>query len=94
MLEVRIPKPEQAKPRRIEIAVGDQPATIEPRHRVPLRRPTPQSRRRALLARAAIVSLILSITPGMLRMRLSSHVVSVISRMADVATIVALRISF
>ena len=29
VLEVRIPKPEQTKPRRIEIAVGDQPATIE-----------------------------------------------------------------
>jgi len=29
VLEVRIPKPEQAKPRRIEIAVGDQPTTIE-----------------------------------------------------------------
>ncbi len=30
VLEVRIPKPEQAKPRRIEIAVGgDQPQTIE-----------------------------------------------------------------
>lgn len=29
VLEVRIPKPEQRKPRRIEIAVGDQPAAIE-----------------------------------------------------------------
>ncbi len=29
VLEVRIPKPEQAKPRRIEIAVGDEPKTIE-----------------------------------------------------------------
>ena len=29
VLEVRIPKPEQTKPRRIEIAVGDEPATIE-----------------------------------------------------------------
>src|SRR3954468_14146228 len=29
VLEVRIPKPEQTKPRRIEIAAGDQPATIE-----------------------------------------------------------------
>jgi HSP20 family protein len=29
VLEVRIPKPEQAKPRRIEIAVGDEPATLE-----------------------------------------------------------------
>jgi HSP20 family protein len=29
VLEVRIPKPEQVKPRRIEIAVGDQPQTIE-----------------------------------------------------------------
>jgi HSP20 family protein len=29
VLEVRIPKPEQRKPRRVAIAVGDQPATIE-----------------------------------------------------------------
>ncbi len=29
VLEVRIPKPEEAQPRRIEISVGDQPATIE-----------------------------------------------------------------
>ena len=29
VLEVNIPKPVEAKPRRIEIAVGDQPATIE-----------------------------------------------------------------
>jgi HSP20 family protein len=29
VLEVRIPKPAQAKPRRIEIAVGDQPTAIE-----------------------------------------------------------------
>ena len=29
VLEVRIPKPEERKPRRIAIAVGDQPATIE-----------------------------------------------------------------
>ena len=29
VLEVRIPKPEAAKPKRIEIAVGDAPATIE-----------------------------------------------------------------
>jgi len=29
VLEVHVPKPEQAKPRRVEIAVGDRPATIE-----------------------------------------------------------------
>jgi HSP20 family protein len=29
VLEVRIPKPEERKPRRISISVGDQPATIE-----------------------------------------------------------------
>ena len=29
VLEVRIPKPEAVKPKRIEIAVGDQPKTIE-----------------------------------------------------------------
>jgi HSP20 family protein len=29
VLEIRIPKPEERKPRRIEIAVGDAPATIE-----------------------------------------------------------------
>ena len=29
VLEVRIPKPEQRKPRRVAISVGDQPATIE-----------------------------------------------------------------
>jgi len=29
VLEVRIPKPEQRKPRRVAIAVGDAPATIE-----------------------------------------------------------------
>jgi HSP20 family protein len=29
VLEVRIPKPEQRKPRRVEITVGEQPATIE-----------------------------------------------------------------
>ena len=29
VLEVRIPKPEQAKPRRIQIAVGDEPAELE-----------------------------------------------------------------
>ena len=29
VLEVQIPKPEQAKPRRIEIKAGDEPATIE-----------------------------------------------------------------
>lgn len=29
VLEVRIPKPEERKPRRIEIAVGDAPAAIE-----------------------------------------------------------------
>jgi HSP20 family protein len=29
VLEIRIPKPEERKPRRISIAVGDQPATIE-----------------------------------------------------------------
>jgi len=29
VLEVHIPKPEDAKPRRIEIAIGDQPAAIE-----------------------------------------------------------------
>ncbi len=29
VLEVRIPKPEERKPRRISITVGDQPATIE-----------------------------------------------------------------
>jgi HSP20 family protein len=29
VLEIHIPKPEAAKPRRIEIAVGDQPAAIE-----------------------------------------------------------------
>src|SRR5512144_806299 len=29
VLEVRIPKPEERKPRRIAIAVGDEPATIE-----------------------------------------------------------------
>jgi HSP20 family protein len=29
VLEIRIPKPEESKPRRIEIAVGDAPATIE-----------------------------------------------------------------
>jgi HSP20 family protein len=29
VLEVRIPKPEQRKPRRVAIAVGDSPATIE-----------------------------------------------------------------
>ncbi len=29
VLEVRIPKPEERKPRRVAIAVGDQPATIE-----------------------------------------------------------------
>jgi HSP20 family protein len=29
VLEIRIPKPEERKPRRIAIAVGDQPATIE-----------------------------------------------------------------
>src|SRR3954453_18539784 len=31
VLEVRIPKPEQRKPRRVAISVGDQPATIEAR---------------------------------------------------------------
>jgi HSP20 family protein len=29
VLEIRVPKPEERKPRRISIAVGDQPATIE-----------------------------------------------------------------
>lgn len=29
VLTLEIPKPEQAKPRRIEIAVGDRPATVE-----------------------------------------------------------------
>jgi HSP20 family protein len=29
VLEVRIPKPEERKPRRVAISVGDQPATIE-----------------------------------------------------------------
>ena len=29
VLTLRIPKPEQAKPRRIQISVGDRPATIE-----------------------------------------------------------------
>jgi HSP20 family protein len=29
VLEIRIPKPEESKPRRISIAVGDAPATIE-----------------------------------------------------------------
>ena len=29
VLTLRIPKPEQAKPRRIEIAVGDRPTTLE-----------------------------------------------------------------
>ena len=29
VLEVRIPKPEQSKPRRVSIAVGDQPKTID-----------------------------------------------------------------
>jgi HSP20 family protein len=29
VLEIRVPKPEERKPRRIAIAVGDQPATIE-----------------------------------------------------------------
>jgi len=29
VLEVRVPKPEERKPRRISISVGDQPATIE-----------------------------------------------------------------
>lgn len=29
VLEVRIPKPEEVKPRRVEIKVGDQPKTIE-----------------------------------------------------------------
>ena len=29
VLEVRIPKPEQRKPRRVEISVGERPATIE-----------------------------------------------------------------
>jgi HSP20 family protein len=29
VLEVRIPKPEERKPRRVNISVGDQPATIE-----------------------------------------------------------------
>ena len=29
VLEVHIPKPVESKPRRVEIAVGDQPATIE-----------------------------------------------------------------
>ncbi len=29
VLEVRIPKPESSKPRRIEISVGDRPATVE-----------------------------------------------------------------
>ena len=29
VLEVRIPKPEERKPRRVEIAVGDQPKTVE-----------------------------------------------------------------
>ena len=29
VLEIHIPKPEERKPRRIEIAVGDQPTTIE-----------------------------------------------------------------
>jgi HSP20 family protein len=29
VLEVRVPKPEQRKPRRVEINVGDRPATIE-----------------------------------------------------------------
>ncbi len=40
------------------------------------------------------MALILSMTPGMLRMRLSSQVVSVISRIELAATIVALRSSF
>lgn len=29
VLEVRVPKPEQHKPRRIQITVGDEPATLE-----------------------------------------------------------------
>ena len=29
VLEVRVPKPEQRKPRRVAISVGDNPATIE-----------------------------------------------------------------
>src|SRR4051794_27161976 len=29
VLEIRVPKPEERKPRRISIAVGEQPATIE-----------------------------------------------------------------
>ena len=29
VLEIRVPKPEERKPRRISISVGDQPATIE-----------------------------------------------------------------
>jgi len=41
VLEVRIPKPEQRKPRRVEIGLGDAPATVEGTESTPAIEPEP-----------------------------------------------------